>query len=62
VRLLLLSPGVIIQWFIYLLPRKGVQGVAASTRLARSPFMTYVISFGFWIYIGLLVKAWVVSP
>ena len=62
VRFLLLSPGVIIQWFIYLLPRKGVQGVAASTRLARSPFMTYVISFGFWLYIGLLVKAWLVSP
>jgi hypothetical protein len=61
-RLLLLWPGLIIQWFIYLMPRRGVQGVAASTRLARSPFMTYVFSFGAWLYIGLLIKSWWVSP
>ena len=46
---LLLIPGLVIQWFIYMNPDKGIRGVAASTRHARSPIMTYVYSAGFYV-------------
>lgn len=62
IKFLVLFPGLLAQWLIYLMPRKGVSGVAASTRLARSPFMTYVISIAIWLYVGLLIKSWWVSP
>lgn len=44
-----LIPGVVIQWFIYMNPARGFRGVAASTRAARSPIMTYVYSIMFWL-------------
>jgi hypothetical protein len=49
----LLLPGVIFQWGIYMSPGKGFRGVAASTRSARSPLMTYVFAAAVWI--GLLI-------
>lgn len=58
----LLIPGVVVQYLIYMLPRRGVQGVAASTRLARSPFMTYVISIGFWLLVLSQVIAHLETP
>jgi len=55
---LFLIPGRIIQWVMYMLIGnvKGYAKVRQQTRLARSPFMTYVFSFGGWIGIiyGLL--------
>lgn len=51
-----LVPGVIIQWLVYMSPGRGIRGVAASTRAARSPLMTYVFSvaFYFWMLVFLL--------
>ena len=49
----LLLPGLIFQWWIYMSPGKGFRGVAASTRSARSPLMTYVFAAAVWI--GLLI-------
>jgi hypothetical protein len=49
----LLLPGVIYQWLIYMNPGRGFRGVAGSTRAARSPLMTYVLSAAVWI--GLFV-------
>jgi hypothetical protein len=43
-----LVPGLVIQWLIYMNPQRGFRGVAASTRHARSPLMTYVYSILFW--------------
>ncbi len=51
----LLVPGVVIQWFIYMNPRRGFQGIARSSRRARSPIMTYCYSVTF--YVG---AAWMV--
>lgn len=48
----LLVPGVVIQWFIYMNPRRGFQGVAKSSRRARSPIMTYCYSVTF--YMGVI--------
>jgi hypothetical protein len=48
---LILLPGVIIQWFVYMNPGKGMRGVAASTRAARSPLMTGVYSAVFWVFV-----------
>jgi hypothetical protein len=49
----LLLPGLVFQWWIYMSPGKGFRGVAASTRAARSPLMTYVFAAAVWI--GLLI-------
>jgi hypothetical protein len=46
-----LIPGMVIQWLLYMNPGRGFRGVAASTRRARSPLMTYVYSVLF--YAGL---------
>jgi hypothetical protein len=46
---LTLIPGLVLQWFIYMNPGKGMRGVAASTRAARSPLMTGVYSAVFWV-------------
>jgi hypothetical protein len=46
---LILIPGLVAQWFIYMNPRRGIKGVAASTRAARSPLMTWVYSAVFWV-------------
>lgn len=43
-----LIPGVVIQWFMYMNPRRGFQGVARSSRRARSPIMTYCYSTMFY--------------
>jgi hypothetical protein len=54
----LLIPGVVIQWFMYMNPQRGMSGVAGTSRRARSPIMTYWYSFMFYaaviylIYIG----------
>ena len=45
----LLIPGVVIQWFMYMNPRRGYAGVARSSRRARSPIMTYCYSVGFYV-------------
>lgn len=44
-----LLPGFLIQWLIYMSPSAGVVGVAISRRHARSPAMTYVYSAAFWV-------------
>lgn len=49
----LLLPGAIYQWWIYMNPGRGFRGVAASTRAARSPLMTYVFAAAVWI--GLII-------
>jgi len=43
----LLVPGVVIQWFMYMNPQRGMSGVARTSRRARSPIMTYVYSADF---------------
>lgn len=45
-----LIPGKVIQWFMYMGVGsvKGYGKVRAQTRLARSPFMTWVYSFAGW--------------
>jgi hypothetical protein len=45
----LLIPGVVIQWFMYMNPQRGMSGVARTSRRARSPIMTYVYSAGFYL-------------
>ena len=54
---LFLMPGKIIQWFMYMSIGnvKGYAKVRQQTRLARSPFMTYVYSLVAWIAI---IYAW----
>ena len=58
-KTLFLIPGKVIQWVMYM-GVGGVKGygkVRAQTRLARSPFMTWVYSFVGWfviIYYGLV--------
>jgi hypothetical protein len=49
----LLLPGVIIQWFLYMYPGRGLHRIVSDTRTARSPLMTYYYSAVFWI--GLIV-------
>lgn len=51
----LLVPALIIQWLIYMNPARGIQGVAQTTRIARSPFFTYAISVCLWLYVLLAV-------
>lgn len=47
--IIFLWPGLILQWFMYMYPsKKGLHGLASSTRLARSPLMTYVYSAILW--------------
>ena len=50
-----LIPGIAIQWIIYMNPGRGFRGVAASTRHARSPLMTYVYSAIFWLLFPFLI-------
>lgn len=52
---LVLIPGVVLQWWIYMHPGRGFHGLAVSARTARSPLMTYILSATFWI--GLIVLA-----
>ena len=68
-----LVPGAVIQWLIYMSPERGLSGVARTARRARSPIMTYWYSFWFYailtwlIWSGLLIKlllvvaAWVLA-
>lgn len=46
-----LFPGKVYQWFLYMGVGsvKGYGNVRAQTRLARSPIMTWIYSFLFWI-------------
>jgi hypothetical protein len=48
----LLIPGVVIQWFMYMNPQRGFQGIARTSRRARSPILTYCYSVTF--YIGVI--------
>lgn len=52
----LLLPGVVIQWFMYMFPTGGFAKVVSDTRIARSPLMTYFLSFAFYgvVLFGLL--------
>ena len=45
-----LIPGKVIQWFLYIFVGKlsGYGMVRQNTRLARSPFMTWIFSFIGW--------------
>ena len=45
----LLVPGVVIQWFMYMNPQRGMSGVARTSRRARIPIMNYVYSVGFYM-------------
>ena len=49
-KTLILFPGMIIQWFMYMTVGnvKGYGMVRQQTRLARSPFMTWVYSIMAW--------------
>lgn len=47
-----LLPGIVIQWFLYMFPSGGFQGVVSDTRSARSHLMTYYFSAVF--YVGML--------
>lgn len=49
-----LIPGVVLQWWMYMNPRRGFHGLAVSARTARSPLMTYILSAAFWIGLILL--------
>jgi len=46
-----LFPGKVYQWFLYMGVGsvKGYGNVRAQTRVARSPIMTWIYSFLFWI-------------
>ena len=48
-----LAPGRVIQWLNYMLVGnlKGYAKVQQQTRLARSPFMTWVYSIGFYFFL-----------
>lgn len=49
---LYLFPGMVIQWGMYLsVGSKSYSQVREQTRLARSPFMTFVYSSMFWLAI-----------
>jgi hypothetical protein len=52
---LFLFPGMVIQWTVYMTPSGNYARVRSSTRVARSPIMTWVYSiitwFGFAIYL-----------
>ena len=54
---LFLFPGMLIQWLMYMSVgnTKGYGMVRQQTRLARSPFMTYVYSLGVWFGVLILV-------
>jgi len=57
--LLLVLPGMVIQWFMYM----GVRGkrygtVRQQTRLARSPIMTWVYAVLFWLGAMYLGYSW----
>ena len=56
-------PGKVIQWFMYMMVGnlKGYGQVRQQTRLARSPFMTYVYSLGAWILVISLIIFWGLS-
>ncbi len=61
-----LIPGAVIQWWMYMNPGRGFHGLAVSSRTARSPLMTYILSATFWIVVILLgmvsLAAWIKSP
>jgi hypothetical protein len=59
VKTLFLIPGKIIQWVMYMSVGKvkGYGMVRQQTRLARSPFMTWVYSFLAWLMIIYFVLA-----
>jgi hypothetical protein len=44
-----LIPGIVLQWWMYMNPRRGFHGLVISARTARSPLMTYILSAAFWI-------------
>ena len=50
-RTIILFPGMAIQWFMYMGVGnvKGYGKVRSQTRLARSPFMTWIYSIMFWV-------------
>ena len=52
-KTLILFPGMIIQWVMYMFVGKvkGYGMVRQQTRLSRSPFMTWVYSIGAWGYL-----------
>ena len=54
---LFLFPGMVIQWLMYMSVgnTKGYGMVRQQTRLARSPFMTYVYSLMVWLCLLILV-------
>ena len=56
-KTLFLIPGKVIQWVMYMSVGKvkGYGMVRQQTRLARSPFMTWVYSFLAWLMILYLV-------
>jgi hypothetical protein len=55
-KTLFLFPGMIIQWIMYMSVGKLRYGqLRQNTRLARSPFMTWVFSLMAWGYLGLTV-------
>jgi hypothetical protein len=45
----LLLSGVVVQWIMYMFPAGGFAKVVSDTRVARSPLMTYFLSFAFYV-------------
>jgi hypothetical protein len=44
------DPGFVLQWIMYMFPTGNYASIREGTRQARSPLMTYVFSFVFWVF------------
>ena len=44
-----LLPGMVIQWLMYMTPSGPYASVRQSSRLARSPLMTWLYAIAFWL-------------
>lgn len=52
---LLLIPGLVIQWFLFMFPSGRYSSIVSATRQSHSPLMTWFYSAAFYIAILLLI-------
>ena len=54
-----LIPGMVIQWFLYMIPFGGYSKVRQSTRLSRSPIICYLLSIISWslLFLSIVIKS-----
>ena len=52
---LYLLPGRVVLWFNFMFPNKGYKNVRQTSRHARSPFMTFLYSTIFWVFLAYLI-------